>query len=164
MNETLLDARGRPRVVITGLGMVSPLGHSVEESWANLLAGVSGIGRITQFDPSPFATQVAGEVKDFNPRDHMDFKEARRMSRASQPVSYTHLDVYKRQALTWGLWIFLLLTFGRVHARPLEDITPLDPRRRALALFTLALFFLCFVPLPLVAAPRPARPAPPPSR
>ena len=64
--------------------MVSPLGHSVEESWANLLAGVSGIGRITQFDPSPFATQVAGEVKDFNPRDHMDFKEARRMSRASQ--------------------------------------------------------------------------------
>ena len=84
MNETLLDARGRPRVVITGLGMVSPLGHSVEESWANLLAGVSGIGRITQFDPSPFATQVAGEVKDFNPRDHMDFKEARRMSRASQ--------------------------------------------------------------------------------
>ena len=57
-------------------------------------------------------------------------------------------------ALTWGLWIFLLLTFGRVHARPLEDITPLDPRRRALALFTLALFFLCFVPLPLVAIAR----------
>jgi membrane-associated protease RseP (regulator of RpoE activity) len=57
-------------------------------------------------------------------------------------------------ALTWVLWIFLLLSFGRVHARPLEDITPLDPRRRALAIFTLALFFLCFVPLPLVALAR----------
>jgi membrane-associated protease RseP (regulator of RpoE activity) len=57
-------------------------------------------------------------------------------------------------ALTWVLWIFLLMTFGRVHARPLEDITPLDPRRRAVALFTLGLFFLCFVPLPLVALAR----------
>ena len=57
-------------------------------------------------------------------------------------------------ALTWVLWIFLLLSFGRVHARPLEDITALDPRRRALAIFTLALFFLCFVPLPLVALAR----------
>jgi hypothetical protein len=46
------------------------------------------------------------------------------------------------------------MTFGRVHARPLEDITPLDPRRRAVALFTLGLFFLCFVPLPLVALAR----------
>ena len=84
MSNTLLDARGRPRVVITGLGMLSPLGHSVEESWANLLAGVSGIGRITQFDASDLATRIAGEVKEFNVRDHMDFKEARRMSRASQ--------------------------------------------------------------------------------
>jgi membrane-associated protease RseP (regulator of RpoE activity) len=50
---------------------------------------------------------------------------------------------------TWLLWIFLLLIFGRVHARPLEDISELDPRRRALAIFTLALFFLVFVPLPL---------------
>ncbi|MBX7252609.1 MAG: hypothetical protein K1X50_11555, partial [Candidatus Promineofilum sp.] len=84
MTDTLLDARGRPRVVITGMGMISPLGHSVEESWANLLAGVSGIGPITQFDATDLATRIAGEVKDFNARDHMDFKEARRMSRASQ--------------------------------------------------------------------------------
>jgi len=84
MNNHTLDARGRPRVVITGMGMISPLGHSVEESWANLLAGVSGVGPITQFDASEFATQIAGEVKNFVPRDHMDFKEARRMSRASQ--------------------------------------------------------------------------------
>ena len=50
---------------------------------------------------------------------------------------------------TWILWIFLLLMFGRVHARPLEDISDLDPRRRALAVFTLALFFFAFVPFPL---------------
>lgn len=54
-------------------------------------------------------------------------------------------------AVTWGLWIVLLLAFGRYHARPLEDISGLDPRRRALGVLTLALFFLCFVPLPLVA-------------
>lgn len=52
-------------------------------------------------------------------------------------------------APTWLLWIFLLLAFGRVHARPLEDISELDPRRRVLAVFTLLLFFLAFVPFPL---------------
>jgi len=50
---------------------------------------------------------------------------------------------------TWLLWIFLLLSFGRVHARPLEDISDLDPRRRVLAIITLGLFFLTFVPFPL---------------
>lgn len=84
MSAEYLDARGRPRVVITGMGMISPLGHSVEESWQSLLAGRSGIGTITQFDASDFPCRVAGEVKDFVARDHMDFKEARRMSRASQ--------------------------------------------------------------------------------
>lgn len=84
MSNTYLDARGRPRVVITGMGMISPLGHSVAESWSNLLAGVSGVGPITQFDASVFNTRIAGEVKDFNPRDYVDLKEARRMSRASQ--------------------------------------------------------------------------------
>ncbi len=84
MSKEYLDARGRPRVVITGMGMISPLGNSVEESWKNLLAGNSGVGPITQFDASVFNTRIAGEVKEFNPRDYMDFKEARRMSRASQ--------------------------------------------------------------------------------
>lgn len=84
MSQPLTDGRGRPRVVITGMGMISPLGHSVEESWGNLLSGVSGIGPITQFDASEFPTRIAGEVKNFVPREYMDFKEARRMSRASQ--------------------------------------------------------------------------------
>jgi beta-ketoacyl-acyl-carrier-protein synthase II len=84
MNKQTLDARGRPRVVITGMGMLSPLGNSVETSWESLMSGRSGITRITQFDASEFPCQIAGEVKNFVPRDHMDFKEARRMSRASQ--------------------------------------------------------------------------------
>ena len=84
MSQEDLDTHGRPRVVVTGMGMISPLGLSVEESWDNLLAGQSGIGPITQFDASDFPTRIAGEVKGFNARDYMDFKEARRMSRASQ--------------------------------------------------------------------------------
>ncbi len=79
-----LDSRGRPRIVITGMGVISPLGHSVAESWEAMLTGRSGIGPITQFDASEFPTQIAGEVKDFKPADYMSFKEARRMSRASQ--------------------------------------------------------------------------------
>jgi beta-ketoacyl-acyl-carrier-protein synthase II len=84
MNDSTFDQRGRPRVVITGMGAISPLGHSVQESWDNLLAGVSGIGPITQFDASDMPSRIAGEVKEFDPTTYMDFKDARRMSRASQ--------------------------------------------------------------------------------
>ena len=79
-----LDARGRPRIAVTGLGMISPLGHTVDESWDSLVNGRSGVGPITQFDPSHLPVQIAGEVKDFKPGDYMNFKESRRMSRASQ--------------------------------------------------------------------------------
>lgn len=79
-----LDRRGRPRIVITGMGAMSPLGHSAQESWDSAVAGRSGVGPITQFDASEFPCRIAGEVKDFEPGDYMDFKEARRMSRASQ--------------------------------------------------------------------------------
>lgn len=80
------DSRGRPRIVITGMGAVSPLGLSALESWDGMISGRSGIGPITQFDPTihEFPTRIAGEVKGFQPKDFMDFKEARRMSRASQ--------------------------------------------------------------------------------
>ncbi len=78
------DARGRPRIVITGMGVMSPLGHTAEESWQSLLHGRSGIGRITQFDTSGLPVHIAGEVKEFSPKEHMDFKLARRISRASQ--------------------------------------------------------------------------------
>ena len=67
------------RVVITGLGIVSPVGTGVQSSWANIQAGVSGITKITRFDPSPFASQIAGEVKNFDVSLYLNPKEARRM-------------------------------------------------------------------------------------
>ncbi|MBI3370013.1 MAG: beta-ketoacyl-ACP synthase II, partial [Burkholderiales bacterium] len=71
----------RRRVVITGLGLISPVGNSVAEGWANLLAGRSGIANITRFDASAFACKFAGEVKGFNVEDYMPAKEARHMDR-----------------------------------------------------------------------------------
>jgi 3-oxoacyl-[acyl-carrier-protein] synthase II len=72
------------RAVITGLGAVTPIGNDVDTFWTNLVAGVSGAGRITQYDPSAEEVQIAAEVKDFDPRAWIDFKQARRMSRFSQ--------------------------------------------------------------------------------
>jgi 3-oxoacyl-[acyl-carrier-protein] synthase II len=71
----------RRRVVVTGLGCVSPVGNTVAEAWANLLAGRSGIATITQFDPANFGCKIAGEVKGFNIGDYMPEKEARHMDR-----------------------------------------------------------------------------------
>ncbi len=70
---------GRRRVVVTGLGLVSPVGITVAEGWANILAGRSGIDLITKFDASAFACKFAGEVKGFNVEDYMPGKEARHM-------------------------------------------------------------------------------------
>lgn len=67
------------RVVVTGLGAVTPLGNSVQEYWTNLLAGVSGAAPITRFDASKFKTQFACEVKNFNVEDYFDRKEARKL-------------------------------------------------------------------------------------
>jgi 3-oxoacyl-[acyl-carrier-protein] synthase II len=71
----------RKRVVVTGLGLVTPLGIGVETSWQNLLSGKSGIRRITSFDASAFPTQIAGEVDSFNPEDYIELKEVKKMDR-----------------------------------------------------------------------------------
>ena len=70
-------------VVITGLGAVTPLGNSVEATWENICSGTSGVGEITRFDASEHTTKIAAEVRDFNPSDFMDRKEARKMERFS---------------------------------------------------------------------------------
>jgi 3-oxoacyl-[acyl-carrier-protein] synthase II len=71
----------RRRVVVTGLGVISPVGNTVPEAWDNVLAGKSGIARVTAFDPSRLACQIAGEVKNFDVLQYLQAKEARRMDR-----------------------------------------------------------------------------------
>lgn len=72
------------RVVVTGLGAISPLGKNVEETWESLVNGVSGSEMITHFDTEKFKTKFACEVKDYNPQDHFDRKEARKLDRYAQ--------------------------------------------------------------------------------
>ena len=90
------------RVVVTGLGQISPVGNNVADAWQNLLAGVSGIGRITRFDAGELSAQIAGEVKDFQISEYIGAKEARRMdafihygiAAALQAVADAGLDDY----------------------------------------------------------------------
>lgn len=72
------------RVVITGLGAITPIGTNVKQYWENLLKGVSGANRITRFDASKFKTQFACEIKDYDALDYFDRKEARKLDRFSQ--------------------------------------------------------------------------------
>ncbi len=111
------------RVVVTGLGAVTPVGNSVEETWKNLLDGVSGAAPITQFDCSKFKTQFACEVKGLNVGDWIDRKEARKMDRytqlalvsAAQAVKDSGMDLEKedknRIGVIFGVGIGGIKTF-----------------------------------------------------
>lgn len=86
-------------VVVTGMGIVSPLGHDVDTYFANLLAGKSGIAPIERFDASAYATNFAGEVRGFDPTLHFDPKEAQRTSRYIQYLMHASLDAVKQAGL-----------------------------------------------------------------
>jgi len=81
-----MSSNGRRRVVVTGLGMVSPLGNDVQTSWSALVAGESGAAPIQQFDASAFPVHFAAELKDFDPTVWIDRKQARRMDRFAQMI------------------------------------------------------------------------------
>ena len=78
------EPSARPRIVVTGLGVVSSLGTGVDPFWENLIAGKSGIQRVSHFDPTDFTCQIGAEVTDFEPGKWMDLKEARRNDRYTQ--------------------------------------------------------------------------------
>ena len=111
------------RVVITGLGALTPIGNSIPEFWDSLLKGVSGAGPITRFDSTEFKTKFACEVKNFNPTDFLDRKEARKldmyaiyaMVAASEAMTDSGLDVEQldldRSGVIWGSGIGGLDTF-----------------------------------------------------
>ncbi len=79
-----MDEQGTPRVVITGVGLVTPLGIGVEETWQAVIEGRSSARRISRFDPSDYAVQIACEVRDFDPEQWLERREARRFDRAVQ--------------------------------------------------------------------------------
>ena len=90
------------RVVITGLGALTPIGNTIDEYWNSLKAGVSGAARITKFDCEKFKTQFACELKDFNVEDYMHRREARRLDPFSQyaVVSTTEAMAASAEAIT----------------------------------------------------------------
>ena len=92
----------RRRVVVTGLGIVCPLGNTVAQAWENALAGKSGIARITRFDPSRLAAQIAGEVKGFDITQYISAKEARRMDIFMHYGMAAGLQAWKDSAMAIG--------------------------------------------------------------
>src|SRR5713226_8206852 len=74
-----MSPRSTRRIVVTGLGLITPLGTGVEKTWKAICAGESGIGRITKFDPAAYDAQIAGEVKDFDPAEFIEKKEIKKM-------------------------------------------------------------------------------------
>ncbi|AKL91398.1 beta-ketoacyl-ACP synthase II [Staphylococcus capitis] len=101
------------RVVITGIGALSPIGNDAKTTWANALKGVNGIDKITRLDTENYNVHLAGELKDFNIEDHIDKKEARRMDRftqyavvaAREAVQDAKLDINDQTANRIGVWI-----------------------------------------------------------
>ena len=99
------------RIVVTGLGMVTPLGNDVQSSWESALQGKSGVSRIEQFDPSIFSSQISGSVKNFDASKYLDVKEMRRMdifihyalAAASQAIEHASLEVNDSNAHRVGV-------------------------------------------------------------
>ena len=87
------------RVVVTGLGAVTPIGNNVEEFWEGIKAGKVGIGEITRFDTTDYKVKLAAEVKNFSPKEYMDFKAARRMELFSQYAVAAALEAVKNAEL-----------------------------------------------------------------
>ena len=101
------------RVVVTGIGLICGVGNTTEEVWRNLLAGKSGVGRITQFDASQFACQIAAEVKNFDPLQFIEKKELKKMGRfihlalaaADEAMKTSGLDITPELAPRAGVHI-----------------------------------------------------------
>ncbi len=108
------EQQPRRRVVVTGIGLITPLGADLESSWAGLIAGKSGIGRITRFDASALETRIAGEVKDFDPGRYLDRKEIRRTDRFAQFAIATAMQALAdaRLEITPGLASRAGVVFG----------------------------------------------------
>lgn len=120
------------RVVVTGMGVISPIGNEINEFWNNLKEKKTGIGTLTRFDTTDYKVKLAAEVKDFNPKDYMDFKEAKRMelfsqyavAASAQAIEEAGLDLEKedctRIGVSVGCGIGSLQIMETAHKRLLE--------------------------------------------
>jgi len=97
--------RDDDRIVVTGLGGVTPIGNTVDDFWRNLTRGVSGVGPITQFDPSELAVRIAAEVKEFDLENYFEKKEAGRLSRRAARFSQFSLASCQQAMSDGGLTI-----------------------------------------------------------
>lgn len=124
------------RVVITGYGLVTPLGVGPKEPWENLVNGRSGVDYITRFDTTPMKSKIAGEVKDFKPEEYIDSKDAKRMdlftqfamAAAKMAMEMSGLEVTKENAPRVGVLVGAglggLETFERFHKRLIQTNNP----------------------------------------
>jgi 3-oxoacyl-[acyl-carrier-protein] synthase II len=132
--ESSLSAR---RVVVTGLGAVTSLGHTVDAFWANLLAGRSGVRRVGLFDPAGFASQIGAEVRDWDPAMYMDPKEVRRNDRythfgfvaARQAVADSGLEIAKTDGDRMGVIIGSGIGGMYTYESQLKVLTERGPRK-----------------------------------
>lgn len=127
----------RTRVVITGLGVITPVGNDIPTFWNSLTTGVSGIDYVTAFDTSEYSTKIAGEIKNFNPEDFIDKKEVRRMDRfvhfaiaaSKQAIANAGLNIEESNANRIGVYIGSgiggLITLEENHTTLMEK----GPRR-----------------------------------
>jgi len=90
------------RVVVTGVGLITSLGHDAPTTWEKLLAGENGIRRISSFDTSDLDVQIAGEVQEFDPTPRIDFKQARRMDRFAQFALWTAKEAVRNSGIDFG--------------------------------------------------------------
>jgi len=124
-------------VVVTGLGVITSIGHDVETFWASLLAGTSGVKRVTAFDPTDFACQIGAEVRDWDATLHMDPKEARRNDRythlgfvaAKQAVKDSGLDLSKEDGDQVGVIIGSGIGGMKVYETQMKTLFERGPRK-----------------------------------
>jgi 3-oxoacyl-[acyl-carrier-protein] synthase II len=131
------------RVVITGIGAVSPLGLTAEESWCNAIKGVSGVGPITLFDPTDQQVKIAAEVKGFNPENFMTAREARRRDRFEQFASAVAQEAIHQSGLqvteadSWRVGVIVSSAIGGINSLQEAFVTMVEDGQRRISPFAI---------------------------